>query len=440
MPKLISKPEYEEQTAASRDRRMTWWRQARFGMFVHFGLYTILGRHEWAMANEKWPIHEYEKLADKFRPNPGAPKEWAKLAKTAGMKYMVMTTRHHEGFSLWNSKVNPYNSVNYGPKRDIVQEFVDACREQELKIGFYSSLMDWHHPDGGAAAYDSTARKRFNDYIYSLNEELLSNYGKIDILWFDVPRPMEHTEGWNSIEMNQRLRALQPDIIINNRSHLPEDFGTPEEHITAEKDRDWEACMTFNGLSWGYIDSKRVVPYSYNVQQILRMLATCSAGCGNLLLNIGPAPDGSVPPEVVGPLAATGKWLELNGECTYGKIFNFNNLAVSAFKGMGGIGNRLCSISKKENTIYVWNWIWPSDGELIIAGLSGKLKSVYILWNGRSIGFTQEKLRIILKDLSEDNCDKIAGVTVIVLEFESEVELIPHATLPALASGRTFDI
>jgi alpha-L-fucosidase len=437
MLKLVSKPEYEEQTAATRDRRMAWWREARFGMFVHFGLYTVLGRQEWAMANEKWSIQEYEKLADKFNPRPGAPKEWVKLAKAAGMKYVVMTTRHHEGFSLWKSEVNPYNSVNYGPKRDIVREFVDACREQELRIGFYSSLMDWHHPDGGAAAYDSAARKRFNDYIYCLNEELLSNYGKIDVLWFDVPRPMEHAEGWNSLEMNQRLRALQPDIIINNRSRLPEDFGTPEGHITAEKDRDWEACMTFNGLSWGYIDSKRALPYSYNVQQILRMLATCSAGGGNLLLNIGPAPDGSVPPEAIEPLTETGKWLEQNGECTYGKLFNFNTLAASAFKGTGGIGNRLCSLSKKGNTIYAWNWIWPSGAELIIAGLSGKLKSAHILWNGKNVSFIQEKLRIILKDLSEDSCDR-TGVTVIALEFESEAELVPYTTFPALASGRIF--
>jgi alpha-L-fucosidase len=266
-------------------------------MFVHYGLYSALGRHEWAMAGENWPVKDYEKLADKFLPRPGAPKEWAKLAKAAGMKYMVLTSRHHEGFSLWDSKANPYNSVNYGCKRDIVKEFVDACREEGLRFGFYSSLMDWHHPDGGRAAYDSAARKRFTDYIYSLNEELLTKYGKIDILWFDVARPMETFEGWNSLEMNQRLRAIQPDIIINNRSRLEEDFGTPEERVTPEPGRDWEACMTFNGLSWGYIDSKQAAPYSYNPQRILRMLATCSGGGGNLLLNIGPAPTDRFPPK-----------------------------------------------------------------------------------------------------------------------------------------------
>ena len=320
MEKILSKSEYEESTAESRDRRMAWWREARFGMFVHYGLYSVLGRHEWAMASENWPVAEYEKLTVGFLTKPGAPREWAALAKKAGMKYMVLTSRHHEGFSLWDSKVNPYNSVNYGPKRDIVKEFVEACREQDLRFGFYTSLMDWHHPDGGAAAYDSAARKRFNDYIYALNEELLTKYGKIDILWYDVARPMEHWEGWNSVEMNQRLRAIQPDIIINNRSRLDEDFGTPEERVSAEKDKDWEACMTFNGLSWGYIDSTQVGPFSYNAQRILKMLSTCSSGEGNLLLNIGPAPDGSVPPEAVEPLTTTGKWLEKYGEAAWTRI------------------------------------------------------------------------------------------------------------------------
>ena len=174
MDELLSKDAYEERTAGTRDERMAWWREARFGMFVHYGLYSVLGRHEWAMAVENWPISEYEKLAEEFNPKPGAPREWAKLAKEAGMKYMVMTTRHHEGFSLWDSKANPYNSMNYGPKRDIVREFVEACREHDLGIGLYTSLMDWHHPDGWRCAFDTDARARFNAYIRDLNYELLT--------------------------------------------------------------------------------------------------------------------------------------------------------------------------------------------------------------------------------------------------------------------------
>lgn len=431
MAQLVSKPEYEERIAASRDRRMAWWREARFGMFIHLGLYSVLGRHEWAMDQENWPREDYEKLAEKFQPKPGAPREWARLAKAAGMKYMVMTTRHHEGFSLWDSKVNPYNSMNHGPRRDIVREFAEACREYGLRIGFYSSLMDWHHPDGGQAAYDSAARKRFNDYIYGLNEELLRNYGTIDILWYDVPNPLESFEGWNSLEMNQRLRDLQPEIIINNRSRLDEDFGTPEGQVRPDKDRDWEACMTFNGLSWGYLDSKQAAAYSYNAQGILRMLGVCANGAGNLLLNIGPGPDGSVPPEAIEPLTAVGKWLEKNGDAVYGKL--------DSFKGVHRAGSRLCALSRKGNTIYAWNWIWPPDRTLILGGLVGKLKAARILATGQRLSFTQEKYRIFLPDLPEAGRDPIAGVGVIALEFEDAPVIVPSASQPALSSGRVWD-
>jgi alpha-L-fucosidase len=409
---------------------MAWWREARFGMFIHYGLYSVLGRHEWAMAIENWPIKKYEKLADQFLPQPGAPKEWAKLARAAGMKYMVLTTRHHEGFSLWDSAANSYNSVNYGPKRDIVKEFVEAAREENLRVGFYSSLMDWHHPDGGAAAYDSAARKRFNDYIYALNAELLTQYGKIDILWYDVAAPMESYEGWNSLEMNQRLRALQPDIIIDNRSRLDEDFGTPEGHVTAEKNREWEACMTFNDLSWGYVDAAQAAPYSYNAQRILRMLSTCAGGGGNLLLNIGPLPDGSVPPEAVEPLTTVGKWLAKNGRAAYGK--------VDRFREGWGVGSGVCSMSKKKNTVYLWNWIWPRDGELIVGGFTTKLVSAKLLAGGAALEFTQEKYRVILKNLPKDPQDKIAGVAVIALEFAGEIETVHFAARPPLNQGKIF--
>ena len=271
---MLSKPQYEEQIAATRDKRMKWWREARFGMFIHYGLFSQLGRNEWAMACENIPPEEYEALADSFCPKEGCCREWAKLAKEAGCKYMVMTTRHHEGFSLWASKANPYNSVNYGPHRDIVKEFVEACREFDLKIGFYSTCMEWHHPDSGICAYDTEARRRYTQFLKDINTELLTQYGKIDILWYDVPLPMESWEGWDSLERNQYLRSLQPDIIINDRSGLAEDFGTPEEHITPSE-RDWEACMTFNGISWGYVDSDQALPYSYTPQRIVNMLQTC---------------------------------------------------------------------------------------------------------------------------------------------------------------------
>jgi alpha-L-fucosidase len=427
--RILSKPAYEKQIAASRDSRMAWWRDARFGMFIHYGLYSQLGRQEWAMSLENYPIAEYEKLAASFCPKPGAPREWAALAKKAGMKYMVLTTRHHEGFSLWDSAANPYNSVNYGPKRDIVREFVDACREYDLKIGFYSSLMDWHHPDGWRCAFDTAARRRFTAYIEALNTELLTQYGKIDILWYDVPRPMENWEGWDSLERNQRLRQLQPDLLINDRSRLPEDFGTPEEHLTAA-DRDWEACMTFNGISWGYVDSDQARPYSYNAQRIVRMLQTCTGGGGNLLLNIGPQPDGSVPVEAVEPLEAIGRWLSVNGEAVYG-----HKDRNKPWKEGGTGGNGICGLTQEGKTAYFWNWIWPDSGTMTLGGFMTPVRSVRLLQDNQPIDFVQEGHRIILQNLPAQSPDQILNIAVLALEFASAPQSVHCSDYPQLHQG-----
>lgn len=429
---LLCKDDYLESIAKTRDKRMAWWREARFGMFIHFGIYSHIGRHEWVQVLENTPVEEYEKYADNFNPNPGAPREWAALAKKAGMKYMVMTTRHHEGFSLWDSKANPYNSMNYGPKRDIVREFVDACREFDLKIGFYSSLMDWHHPDSWRCAFDNEARNRFNKYIEALNTELLTNYGKIDILWYDVSRPMESPEGWNSLEMNQHMRKLQPHIIINNRSQLEEDFSTPEEHITAY-DYDWEACMTFNGLSWGYMDSSQTINYSYSPQQIIKMLNTCAFGGGNLLLNIGPKPDGSVPEDAIIPLTTVGKWLESNGRAVYGKLVKNKDRRKPSFSGNG-----VCGASSNGKSIYLWNWIWPAGGEMGIGGYLNSPKAVRLLKDGTSIDFEYKDHRIILKNLPKKSPDDIAGIAVIEIKFDEKPQYVFASHYPQLHGGKEY--
>lgn len=428
MSTIVSRPDYEEQLAATRDERMGWWREARFGMFVHYGLYSQLGRQEWVQAQEAIPVAEYEKLADTFYMREGAPREWAKLAKAAGMKYMVLTTRHHEGFSLWDSKANPFNSVNYGPHRDIVREFVDACREFDLKIGFYSSLMDWHHPDGWKCAFDNEARRRFLDYIEALNTELLTNYGHIDILWYDVPAPMQSWEGWDSLERNQRLRALQPHLIINDRSQLPEDFGTPEEHIHAS-DRDWEACMTFNGISWGYVDEEQAKAYAYTAPRILQMLNNCSRNGGNLLLNIGPKPDGSVPSDAIQPLTAVGDWLSRNGEAVYGK--KPRRCCVEG-NGITGV-----SLSEDKATVYLWNWIWPHGGTMSFAGYFEAPKKVTLLATGEEIAFTTDAHRITLTGLPE-TCPDPAGVTVIKMEFDHDPDFVHFSRTPQLKGGKIF--
>ncbi len=426
MLQLLSKAQYEEAIAQTRDERMDWWRQARFGLFIHYGLYSQIGRNEWAMVMENYPISDYEKLADSFAPKPGAPYEWAALAKKAGMKYMVLTTRHHEGFSLWNSKANPYNACNLGPKRDIVQEFVDACRQYDLKIGFYSSLMDWHHPDGWRCAFDTAARQRFNQYIDALNTELLTQYGKIDILWYDVSAPMEGWEGWDSLSRNQKLRAIQPHIIINNRSKLAEDFGTPEGHITAET-RDWEACMTFNDISWGYVDSAQARPYSYNGQRIVRMLHKCTEGGGNLLLNIGPAPDGSVPQEAVEPLETVGRWLNTYGDAVYGVRKNPNPKR--------NIVNGVCGLSYDKNRLFLWNWIWPTGGTMSLGGITAPVKQITYLDSGEPIPFTQTGHRVVLNQLKRQSPDSILGIGVLVVTFEEAIGLTFASYYPQLHGG-----
>ncbi|MBQ8896951.1 MAG: alpha-L-fucosidase [Clostridia bacterium] len=422
---IVSKPDYERALAATRASRMDWWKKARFGMFIHYGLYSVLGRHEWVQVQENIPPKEYEKLAGRFAPKPGCCREWAKLAKEAGMKYMVLTTRHHEGFSLWNSKINPYNSMN-ACGRDIVREFVDACREFDLKVGLYFSLMDWHHPDGGICAFDTAARERFLEYTELLCTELLTNYGQIDVLYYDSYSPMTTWEGWDSLGRNQRLRALQPGIIINDRSGLDEDYTTPEGSIYA-CEREWEACMTFNGLSWGYVDSRHAVNFSHSPQQIITMLTTCAAGAGNLLLNIGPAPDGSVPEEAFEPLRTVGKWLEVNGDAIYG-IRRKNS----------GIGmNALTAVTMDSRYIYGVNHTWPYGGELGLGGWMEAPESVTLM-DGTPVEFEHRGHRIILKNLPEDPPDKIAGITVFKLALDHDPAYVYGSYYPQVHRGEIF--
>lgn len=409
----MSKEQYLESLQVDRDQRLRWWREARFGMFVHWGLYSQLGRHEWVMNRERIPVAEYEPLADIWHPEERPARAWAALAKQAGMKYMVMTTKHHEGFCLWDTQQTDYNAVKRGPKRDLVREFVEACREFDLKIGFYYSLMDWHHPDGANCALDEAARRRFIDFTQGCVRELMTNYGKIDILWYDVSWPLKSPELWESEEMSAMARKLQPHIIINNRDQLSEDFGTPEEHVTAESEgSDWEACMTFNG-SWGYMPSAPAEDWR-TVREVIQMLRTASAGQGNLLLNIGPAPDGSIPEEAVQRLNRVGKWLECNGEAVYGLI----GRAEGRVEWMPTGGWTM-----KGNTAYYWCSRWPGS-QLAIGGLRMKVLKASLLASGTPVDFEQSEDRLLLKGLAEQNPDPYAGVAVIKLECDAPLKQV----------------
>lgn len=379
---------------------MKWWREARFGLFIHWGLYAQLGRHEWAMNRERIPVEEYEKLAATWKPKPNAPRAWAKLARQAGMRYMVLTTKHHEGFCLFNSRVCDYNAVNHGPGRDLVAEYVDAARSEDLRVGFYYSLNDWHHPDGARCATNEAARRRFVDFTHGLVEELCTGYGKIDIMWYDCPYPLLTAEEWESEKMNAMVRRLQPDIIINNRSRLPEDFGTPEQHITPEPGgRDWEACMTMND-SWGYtpIDTRWK-----DAWQVVSMLRQVAAGGGNLLLNLGPPPDGSVPPIYTKVLGQVGRWLQQYGP----SVYEATDPMLQDWMVTGGF-------TRKGNIAYYHCNRWPGE-ELAIGGLVSKVLDARIM-GGPRVGFTQTKDRLVLHGLPAQAPNAAATVFELVCD------------------------
>jgi alpha-L-fucosidase len=383
-----------------RARRMKWWHEAKFGMFIHWGLYSVLGRHEWVMEQEGIPVAEYEPLAKKFVPKPVPMRDWAKLAKRAGMKYMVMTTKHHEGFCLFNSKLTSYCAPKQAAGRDLVKEYVESARAEGLRVGFYHSLMDWHHPDGARCEKDEAARRRFVDYIHGQIHELLTQYGKIDILWYDVAWPLDPA-GWESEKMNKMVFGLQPDIIVNNRNKLPGDFSTPEQRIEAAKGAAWEACMTMND-SWGYhaADDNWKSP-----KAVVRNLVTCARQGGNYLFNIGPKADGSIPEESVKILTAVGQWMDRNAATVRGADI----CTVSR--------SNYCGFTRKGNTLYVHVHFWPGE-TVTVGGLTTKVKSAKLFASGKPVKFTQDDWRVRITGLPVVAPDN--PVTVIALECDGE--------------------
>ena len=389
----------KKMTARQRDRlrRMKWWHEAKYGMFIHWGSYSALGRHEWAKEVEAIPVAEYEKLTRRFKPKPGCIRKMAKLAKAAGMRYMVLTSKHHEGFCLWNTATTDYCAPKQACGRDLIAEYVKAARAEGLKVGFYFSLMDWHHPDGEKCATSEAARERFIKYVHAQVRELVTNYGKLDILWYDVSWPLD-ADGWQSRKLNNMVRRIQPDIIINNRSQLPEDFSTPEQHISsAEEGRAWEACMTLNG-SWGY---HRNDDQWKPAKQVIMNLAQCAAGGGNYLLNIGPRGDGSIPEPSARILTEVGRWLKRNGKA----IFKTDRCeaARSLFAGF----------TRRGNTLYVLAHHWPGSN-WAIAGLRTKVKSARLLATGKPVKFKQDSLRVVFSGLPARAPD--SPVTVLELK------------------------
>ncbi len=327
----------------SREERTRWFREARFGMFIHWGLYAIPARGEWVRSHERISVEDYQQFFDEFNPIHYNPRQWARAAKAAGMKYAVLTTKHHDGFCLFDSQFTEYKSTNTPAGRDLVQEYVDAFRAEGLRVGFYYSLLDWHHPDYPAygdrqhpmrsniefkdAEHDFD---RYIDYMHNQVRELLTNYGKVDIIWFDFSYGKMTGEAWRATELVEMAHSLQPDIIIDNRlggnikAKEPEiyagDFASPEQILPPEGLVDeegapipWEACITLN-RHWGYCAADK--DYK-SAQQVVRALVECVSKGGNLLLNVGPNAKGEIPRESLDILAEVGKWMDGNGASIY---------------------------------------------------------------------------------------------------------------------------
>lgn len=322
-----------------------WFVHDRFGMFIHWGIYAMPARHEWVKNREEIPDEKYDIYFENFNPDLFDASQWAKMAKQTGMKYAVITTKHHDGFCLFDSKYTDYKATNTPAKRDLIREFVDAFRENGLKIGFYYSLIDWHHPDFTIDSLhplrnhpdrDNLNKYRdmskYRQYLHNQIKELLTNYGKIDILWCDFSYPSgpntpagwigKGRQDWDSENLVKMIRSVQPHILINNRLDLPEeaDFLTPEQidvpgALTVDgKPVVWEACHTFSG-SWGY---HRDEASWKSVDVLVKMLIDIVSKNGNLLLNVGPTARGEFDSRATERLTGIGEWMKSHSRSIYG--------------------------------------------------------------------------------------------------------------------------
>lgn len=408
----------------TREKRLAWWNAARFGMFVHWGLYSVIGHQEWVLESEGIPMQQYEAIARHWKPRPDAAREWARLARRAGQKYIILTAKHHEGFCLWDSKYTDYNAVKQGPGRDLVREFVEAARTEGLRVGLYYSLMDWRHPDGLTCKTDPAARERFVSYTHGLIRELLTNYGKIDILWYDVSDPLT-AEQWRAEEMNRMVFALQPEIIVNNRNGLRGDFSTPEHKIETSKGA-WETCETMNlGWGWQQHDTEWKSP-----KRIVNDLTTCAQQGGNYLLNIGPEPSGAVPEGSTKALETVGRWIEVNGRSIY-------DTEGGASISFGNYDN----FTRKGNTLFIHVYFWPSNTQaaewidfyqpevvIAIGGLQVKALRARLLCTGQPIQFTQSETTLRLFGLPQMPPDEL--ITVIEVECDRPPVVNHHSIRP----------
>ena len=386
-----------------------WFRHDRFGMFIHWGLYAMPARHEWIKNYECIPEEKYDKYFKYFNPDLYDPREWARMAKAAGMKYAVFTSKHHEGFCMWDSAYTDYKCTKTPAGRDLLREFVDAFRAEGLRVGFYYSLIDWHHPEfpidknhprrNDPDAYEQSKDRDMKVYAQYMRDqvtELLTNYGKIDILWFDFSYPENNGTGdkawmrgkgkddWESEKLIALARSLQPGIMIDNRADIEQDLWTPEQYQPQEWMRHpqtdelvtWEACQTFSG-SWGYHRDEQTWK---SPEMLVRMLVNTVSLGGNLLMNVGPTSRGYLDHRAQEALGVFADWMKFNSRSIYGCT-----MAEPEFTAPPD-----CRLTQSEDgkRLYVHLFAYPFL-HLHMPGLGGKVDYAQFLHDGSELLFTE---------------------------------------------------
>jgi alpha-L-fucosidase len=388
---------------------LKWFNEARYGLFIHWGMYSVPARGEWVMNRERIPKDEYlARYAAKFTAKNFNPAQWCEMAKKAGMKYIVLTARHHDGFCLWDTKTTSYSAMNYGPKKDLIKAYVAAARKAGLKVGFYYSVGDWTNPDytttfdrdWPSKFKDDATWKRFANYYQSQVKELMSNYGKIDVLWWDGCVLGGNLPGEN---INETVLKMQPGILINDRNGGPFHYKTSEQKIVAGSGTEaWEACFTLNE-NWGYNATDKSFK---SPKDVLTKLITCAASGGNLLLNVGPKADGTIPQESLAILAKTGDWLRRNNAF----------LANSERNGFEKRFNNSVLVTTKGDKLYL-HFLFPStEPDFCYAEIQNKVKRIYFLDGGKEVKFKQAGNRLFLFDIKKDMRDELINTVVVETE------------------------
>ncbi len=389
-------------------QEISWFRSAGAGMFIHWGVYSVIGRGEWAIQQERMPLDEYDRHIPKFSAENYDPDALAQFAKDAGMRYMVLTTKHHDGFCLFNTVTTHRNAVKQGPGRDLVKEYVEACRRHGLKVGLYFSLPDWSIQafNDGPEDASQEAWKAFIGLIHEQVRELCANYGKIDVLWYDRAPNLEGVsaltvENLMARELNDMVRRLQPDILINDRSDLPEDFYTAEQNARPPEtpERLWEACLTMN-KHWGYFPADDMYK---SAKEIVHTLTGIAMNRGNMLLNVGPEPDGTIGEPERERLQALGQWLAVHREA-------IENVSPGPVSG----GTYGCSAIKGDSVYLYVHW-WHGSS-ITIANCSMDFKAGKIMGTNHSVTIQRDVKHIKLVNLPLTAPDPLCTVIKLTIK------------------------